>query len=441
MTERGGALTWLRTRWDALFFDPADARDLAVVRVLFAGTLLLLSFVYQGDFPLWAQVRPWVWDPVPVFRGWPVGGPSSEAVLWLLLWAWRLALGFTTIGLWTRASSVVAAVTGFIVLGLPQNFGKVNHHYQLAALCLVVLATSRSGDAWSVDRLRRLARKARGPFVRDEATTGAEYRWPLALMQVLTVLILWSAGIAKLRSPGPVAWIVTDNLAFTMIRHVYTHRPPFQIGLWLAQWPLLCKALAAGSLALELMAPLLLFLKGRWRMVLLLALAGMMLGFGLVLGVLFLHFVVILCILFLPWRSIGAWVAARLPVRRFTVLFDGSCGLCRKTVAVVAALDIMERVEIRDALGEWPALAGRFPMLSQADCLASMRVVRSDQHVYEGFEGYRALAWAIPLWWPLLPLLYLPGVPTVGRAVYSAVARGRHAAGCPVPESALRSGH
>lgn len=427
-------MAWVRARRDRLFFADADARDLGVVRVLFAAMLLALSFVYQSDFPLWATVRPWVWAPVPAFRDWPIGGPASEGMLRLLLWTWRAALGFMMIGLWTRGSSVVAAVVGFIILGLPQNFGKVNHHYGLIALCLVILAVSKAGDAWSVDRLRRLARDARGPFVPDPPAVGAEYRWPMALMQVMAVMVLWSAGLAKLRSPGLVAWITTDNLYYTIIRHFYTHRPPLQLGLWIVQWPLLCKVLAAGALLLELGAPVLLVLRGRWRLVLLASLAGMMLGFGLVLGVLFIHFILALCILFLPWRRIGAWLAARLPVRRFTLLFDGSCGLCRRTVAVVAALDVMARVEIRDALGEWPQLAARFPMLTQAECLASMRAVRSDGKTYEGFAAYRALAWAIPLWWPLLPLVYLPGVPLVGREIYARIAAGRYVDGCPVPE-------
>jgi len=433
MSDRGGVIGWFGRRWNQLFFEGGDARDLGVVRAIFAGTLLLLSFWFQRDFPLWADVHPWVWAPVLAFRG-MTPGHLNGTMLEVLLWTWRAALALTAIGLFTRTSSVVAAVTGFLVLGLPQNFGKINHNFGLVALCLVVIAVSRAGDAWSVDRLRQVARDARGPFQPDPPRLGAEYRWPLGLMQVLAVLVLWSAGIAKLRSPGAIAWITTDNLYFTIIRHFYTHRPPLALGLWVTQWPLLCKAMAAGSWLLELAAPLLLFLRGRWRMLMLAMLAGMMLGFGLLLGVLFLHFILTLLILFVPWRVAGAWVAARLPVRHFTILFDGSCGICRKTVAVISALDLMERAEIRDALGEWPALASRFPALTQAQCLESMRVVREDGRTYEGFEGYRALAWAIPLWWPLLPFLYLPGVPTIGRAIYGRVAIGRHQAGCPIPQ-------
>jgi predicted DCC family thiol-disulfide oxidoreductase YuxK len=428
---------WLRRRRDELFFADGDARDLGVVRALLAGMVLLLSFWFQRDFPLWAEARPWVWAPVLAFRGIAPGGPG-EAVLTLLLWVWRGALALTAVGLFTRSSSIVAAVTGFLVLGLPQNFGKVNHNFGLVALCLIVLAVSRAGDAWSLDRLRFVARNARGPFAPDPPRLGAEYRWPLGLMQVLAVLVLWSAGVAKLRSPGAIAWITTDNLYYTIIRHFYTHRPPLGVGLWLTQWPIACKLLAAGSLFLEFFSPVVLYLRGRWRMLALAMLAGMMLGFGLVLGVLFLHFILTLVIVFVPWRALGAWVATRLPVHHFTVLFDGSCGLCRKTVAVVSALDVMGRVEIRDALAEWTELALQFPGLTQAQCLESMRVVRSDGRTYDGFEGYRALAWAIPLWWPLLPLLYLPVVPTIGQAIYSRIATSRYDAGCPVPEQAGR---
>lgn len=425
----------LLDRWNAFFFAEGDARTLGIVRVLLAATILALSFVDQAQFPLWALVRPWVWSPVPAFQSWPTFGPASELALAAILWTWRGALLLTVIGLFTRPASIVAAVLGFIVLGLPQNFAKVNHHHGLAAICLIILALSRAGDAWSLDRLRMVARRARGPFAPDAPDVGGEYRWPLALMQVMAVLVLFSAGIAKVRSPGIAGWIMTDNLYYTMIRHFYTHRPPISVGLWLTQWPLLCKLLAAGALGLELTSPLVLVLRGRWRLLFLAMLAGMMLGFGLILGVLFLHFILILLIVFLPWQGIGARVAATMPVRHFTIIFDGSCGICRQTMAVISGLDLLHRVEIRDAIGEWPQLAVRFPGLSQGRCLDTMHVVRQDGRVYEGFDGYRALAWALPLWWVLVPLLYVPGVPLVGRAIYAHVARERFVAGCPVPDT------
>ena len=62
-----------------------------------------------------------------------------------------------------------------------------------------------------------------------------------------------------------------------------------------------------------------------------------------------------------------------------------------------------------------------------------MHVIASDGRVYTGFYGYRVMAWHLPLAWLLLPLLFAPGVPAVGRRVYALVARRRHASGCPLP--------
>jgi len=60
-------------------------------------------------------------------------------------------------------------------------------------------------------------------------------------------------------------------------------------------------------------------------------------------------------------------------------------------------------------------------------------VVTASRKIETGFDAYRAIAWSIPLLIPLAPLLYLPGVPAIGRRVYAAVARRRLRGGCPVP--------
>jgi len=37
MSDRGGVIGWFGRRWNQLFFEGGDARDLGVVRALFAG--------------------------------------------------------------------------------------------------------------------------------------------------------------------------------------------------------------------------------------------------------------------------------------------------------------------------------------------------------------------------------------------------------------------
>jgi len=44
---------------------------------------------------------------------------------------------------------------------------------------------------------------------------------------------------------------------------------------------------------------------------------------------------------------------------------------------------------------------------------------------YRGFHGFRALALALPAFWPLAPWLFLPGISALGASLYGYIARNR----------------
>ena len=117
----------------------------------------------------------------------------------------------------------------------------------------------------------------------------------------------------------------------------------------------------------------------------------------------------------------------------FEIFYDGSCGLCRKTMAVVRRLDILHRVKIYDALAEWPQIHARFPFLNQQACLEDMYGVTSKGKVVSGFKAYCELAWVLPLGWLIVLFLYVPFVPAIGERIYRKIASGRHRGGCPLP--------
>lgn len=118
----------------------------------------------------------------------------------------------------------------------------------------------------------------------------------------------------------------------------------------------------------------------------------------------------------------------RKPAR--TVLYDGGCGLCSRVVRTLRRLDRLGRIEFLDVTSQWKAIAERYPHLSQDACLTDIHIAGRDGGVRLGFEGYRSLAWVLPFLWPVLPLLYLPGVPAVGRRMYRYVADHRSSGGC-----------
>ena len=117
-------------------------------------------------------------------------------------------------------------------------------------------------------------------------------------------------------------------------------------------------------------------------------------------------------------KRIGRWLTARRG--RLEVLFDGDCMLCRRTVEIMRRLDLFERLAFTD-FRRRPV-----PNLSP-DALARDMHVIARGGVFRGFEAYRRLALVLPLGWLLTPILWLPGMGTIGAGVYARIARGRSA--------------
>jgi predicted DCC family thiol-disulfide oxidoreductase YuxK len=395
----------------------------------------MLAFFARRDLAGWADVSRVFWRPVGVFALFHVPVLPRGAMAALAI-AWKVLLAASALGVVTRASTAGAFVLGTYLIGVPENFGKIHHPDAILVWAMAVLALSRCGDAWSVDVLVRAARGLDDEDARRKRAAG-EYTWPIRMMWLVMSVIFFSAGVSKLRHAG-IRWVTSDALATYFILGSYgpgaaVAESPSGLALVLARHPTVCSAMAGAALLLELSMPLTLFSR-RARRVLVLAILGVQAGIAVLMGPDFLRFA--FCYVFwVPWAWLGGRIRTAMDTtRRHHFLYDGSCGICRRTVAVLACLDVFRRIEFHDALHDWPSLREAFPSLRQEDCLETMHVVTASGEVKTGFDAYRAISWAIPLLWPVAPFLYLPGVPFVGRRVYARVARNRHRAGCPLPE-------
>jgi predicted DCC family thiol-disulfide oxidoreductase YuxK len=111
--------------------------------------------------------------------------------------------------------------------------------------------------------------------------------------------------------------------------------------------------------------------------------------------------------------------------RQATVLYDGRCPLCQSSVRSLKRLDWRHKLKFLDARQpeNVPVVD---PPLDPARLLEEMHLVTPDRkRVYHGFGAFRWMAWRIPLFFLLAPLLYVPGVPTLGQWIYLKVARNR----------------
>jgi predicted DCC family thiol-disulfide oxidoreductase YuxK len=108
-----------------------------------------------------------------------------------------------------------------------------------------------------------------------------------------------------------------------------------------------------------------------------------------------------------------------------TVLYDGRCEFCRRSVHLLRKLDWRGRLHFadgRDAMNLPPTSEP----LDPRRLLEEMHVVTPDgRRVYHGFGAFRRISWQLPPLWPLVPFLYVPGVPWLGQRIYLWVARNR----------------
>jgi predicted DCC family thiol-disulfide oxidoreductase YuxK len=110
---------------------------------------------------------------------------------------------------------------------------------------------------------------------------------------------------------------------------------------------------------------------------------------------------------------------------RLTVLYDGQCEFCRRSVRLLQKLDWRGRLHFAD--GRDPANLPPTPApLDPRRLLEEMHVVTPDRRrVFHGFAAFRRIARLLPPLWPIVPFLYLPGVPWLGQRLYLWVARNR----------------
>ncbi|HET6959828.1 MAG TPA: DCC1-like thiol-disulfide oxidoreductase family protein [Vicinamibacterales bacterium] len=416
--------------WDAFWFTPAPASTLGACRVLFFGSLFLWQ--WHHDFSAWGRFSSVLWMPVWLFDVTNI--PAFPApVIAVMQSLWKASLLLSAIGLFTRPAMVVAFVLGTYLMGLPHNFGQTQHFDTLVVFASGALALSRAGDACSADALIAAARGRAIDLPRDDG----EYRWPIRFVWVAMALIFCAAGLSKLRHSG-LEWIFSDNLAWLLRRqqyHISDGEPLTRWGLLVARHSVAARGLALASVSIELFYPLALVSR-RARYVLAPAGLAMLLGIRLLMGPTFEQFM--MCYVFwIPWASVAAAVRRHAPSgANRLVVFDGSCGLCTGTIAVLRRLDVLGRLRVTDARTDWIRLAAAYPFLNLEACLTDMQVVVTRKNgassVETGFDAYRSMAWVVPLAWPLLPLLYMPGVPAVGRRVYRFVASHRSADTCGI---------
>lgn len=325
-------MTWasVRDRFDRIFFAPRLAVDLGVHRAIF---FALCVWIYSGrDYSGWAQLSGAFWQPKEPWTFIHSYRPTPDEIL-VAQKVWVIALATSAVGLFTRFSTWIAAILGYLILSFAHSHGFYHHRDGVLVSIMFILALSRSGDAFSIDDLLRSAWEANGrslkhlkkrvtspeawrwPKLRERmCVSGASYAWPIQCVRVVWTLVFFSAALSKLKASG-LDWVLSDNLRNIFLTNQYLYqdwaRDTFRWGIAasLAASPLLCKFLAGFGLGIELIAPLAMK-SWRWRIAVVGLVAAMQIGIYLTVLVNFKEYVPVY-VWWIGWSSLWAFAATR----------------------------------------------------------------------------------------------------------------------------------
>jgi predicted DCC family thiol-disulfide oxidoreductase YuxK len=117
------------------------------------------------------------------------------------------------------------------------------------------------------------------------------------------------------------------------------------------------------------------------------------------------------------------------PGHRYTVIYDGGCGVCRAFVARLAAWDSRSILEIIPSQAN--EIPSRFPWIPPAAFAESVQLIRlSDSKTWQGAAAMEELLNALPKGTLVSWLFHIPFVRGIAERFYRAFAQNRYRLGC-----------
>jgi predicted DCC family thiol-disulfide oxidoreductase YuxK len=424
--------------WNNFFFAAADPTPLCAIRVA-AGLLAFWSLFVLG-LDLHDYFGSTGWAEASAIR--VVERPVSWSFWFLVKDDWLRPVWFVCLailllfaaGLYSRVTAVLSwAIVVSTIHRLP--IALFGFDQILSALLLYLAVTGACGQAVSLDRFLGRWRSARAraamsrsarhkdgprpPIVPDGSgvplpTVSANLA--LRLIQIHLVLIYAMAGLAKLQGPswwtGEAIWKTMTTGEFAALNFTA-----------LAAWPVLINFLTHSSLLLELLYPVLIWVK-LLRPLVLACIAILHLGIAVTNPGL-AEFALAMLTANLAFVS-GGWLRGLLTgldQPALTVLYDGGCPRCRASVALIVSADPdhviapvdMTTVDVRTI----------HPSLTSEACMRSMHAVTTQGIVTKGFDAVRAIGARLPAFWVPAFIGSIPGVAWAGRTLYNVLAATR----------------
>lgn len=107
-----------------------------------------------------------------------------------------------------------------------------------------------------------------------------------------------------------------------------------------------------------------------------------------------------------------------------TVLFDGSCSLCRASAARVRRFDSQNHIELLDLHDT--SVSKRFPQIDRDEAMKWMQAVDPNGRIYSGSDAWAKIGLVLPGWKLIAWILRIPGIRWIASKIYAWIARYRY---------------
>ena len=406
--------------WHRAFLDKRPSLSLGLFRLAVAWTVgchMIPSFFHMEDNYLSTafKTKNFSFFPISVLR---LVESSPDGVVWAFVWLFYASLAAFALGLYSQISCILMTLSCYYFYALNNyHIGTLSFDILLVTLFLMCV-TNYHGDFLSLDSLRRGkdgSYKRLRPFFLQR------------LLQLQLAWMFWFTALNKIPAGGN--WW-TDNPYYYLMRY-----PPmgvvrdFPLRTFLGQYPSLCYGLGVACLIFELAVPCLWFIpRARPLGITLGILFQLMLWGTLHVPTIFLFLFPPMMLLFIRPEALVRWIEQRQATvaarGRAILLYDGQCGFCLESVKRLRVLEVFKWVDPLDFHAQ-PDLSKLNPWLTPERCRSEMVLVEPNGKLSGGFDAFRRMSWHLPMVWPLVPSLYLPGVKWIGRATYRWIATHR----------------
>lgn len=410
----------LRLEWNSFFFRPTSPVPLGLFRLVYGIIAFLYGALLFPERYTWFSnkgvltaaeaaaynggIGPWIHQFNLLLL------PGADRWLSVFFIAYLLAAFSLTIGFWSRTS---AALVYLGIAALHARNAPIHHSGDTVVIVMAAyLVLSPCGAACSVDRLLRIFQG------REDDTPPQVVAWAQRLMQLQITVLYFCAAMSKATGP---AWQDGTAVYYPM------HLPEsVRFPIWGQDNSYVINLVTWGTVAVEMALGTVVWVP---RLRLYVLAGGVLLHFGIEYAMnipLFSAIMVASYINFLYASDIQHflhWAKRPLGLTPLRLVYDGQCDFCKSSLLAVRFFDVFRQITFVDS-HDPDLLAATGVSFEKAESAAY--AVRPDGKQLAGFDAFRQVAWQLPATALLAPLLYIPGIPQLGRRSYEWIKNNRH---------------